>query len=417
MDPVLTLLIVLTALAAVVLVLLATRLKGNGSAQVIDSLRSELRTARTEAGELARAQREELQASFRALSDGSLSVQGQMRQEIAESSERVREGVTAAIKELQAGNEKKLEEMRITVDEKLQGTLEKRLGESFALVSERLEAVQRGLGEMQQLATGVGDLKKVLGNVSTRGAFGELQLRAILEQMLAPGQYVENFQANPATTERVEFAIVLPGANGPGTSVHLPVDSKFPQEDYLRLVEAGEQADTEAMKAARMALVRAVKNYAREVASKYLHVPATTDFAIIFLPTEGLYAEVLRERGVVEELQERHRVTIAGPTTMAAYLSALRMGFRTLAIQERSGEVWAVLGAVKAEFGKFGGVLDRVKKQLDSASNTIEETTRRSRAMERRLRGVEDMPGMEAREILGLEAGDDPVVVEPDDDS
>lgn len=412
MDPVLTLLIVLVVLTALGLVLLFTRLRGDTSARVIEGLQAELRTARAEAGDLARAQREELQGSFRALSEGSLSVQGQMRQEIAENAERVREGVAQAIKELQQGNEKKLEEMRVTVDEKLQGTLEKRLGESFALVSERLEAVQRGLGEMQQLASGVGDLKKVLGNVSTRGAFGELQLRAILEQMLAPGQYVENFQANPATAERVEFAIVLPGANGPGTSVHLPVDSKFPQEDYLRLMEAGERADMESMAEARTALVRAVKVYAREVASKYLHVPATTDFAIIFLPTEGLYAEVLRVRGVVEELQEKHRVTIAGPTTMAAYLSALRMGFQTLAIQQRSSEVWAVLGAVKAEFGKFGGVLDRLKKQLDTASNTIDETSRRSRAMERKLRDVQDLPGGQVQEILGLGAGEETVEAE-----
>ncbi|MCL4866724.1 MAG: DNA recombination protein RmuC, partial [Gemmatimonadales bacterium] len=298
MDPVLALLVVLTILAAIILAVVLLRTRTDSSAAVVEALRAELRTARGEAGDQARAQREELQASFRALSDGSLSAQGLMRQEIAANAERVREGVTVAIRELQTGNEKKLEEMRATVDEKLQGTLEKRLSESFALVSERLEAVQRGLGEMQQLATGVGDLKKVLGNVSTRGAFGELQLRAILEQMLAPDQYVENFQANPATAERVEFAIVLPGRDGPGSTVHLPVDSKFPQEDYLRLVDAGERADTDGMQAARSALVRAIRNYAREVAGKYLHVPRTTDFAIIFLPTEGLYAEVLRERGV-----------------------------------------------------------------------------------------------------------------------
>lgn len=408
MDPVLALLVVLTILAAIILAVVLLRTRTDSSAAVVEALRAELRTARGEAGDQARAQREELQASFRALSDGSLSAQGLMRQEIAANAERVREGVTLAIKELQTGNEKKLEEMRATVDEKLQGTLEKRLSESFALVSERLEAVQRGLGEMQQLATGVGDLKKVLGNVSTRGAFGELQLRAILEQMLAPDQYVENFQANPATAERVEFAIVLPGRDGPGSTVHLPVDSKFPQEDYLRLVDAGERADTDGMQAARSALVRAIRNYAREVAGKYLHVPRTTDFAIIFLPTEGLYAEVLRERGVVEELQA-HRVTVAGPTTMAAYLTALRMGFRTLAIEQRSSEVWTVLGAVKAEFGKFGDVMDRLKKQLDAATNTIEQTTVRTRAMERKLRSVEELPsGVESREVLGLEAGEDP---------
>lgn len=408
MNPVLIMLgiaILLTALGLTIMLILFQRLRGDTAAKVVESLRTQLREGRGEASELARAQREELLASFRTLSDGSLSAQDQMRRAITESSEKTREGVALAIKELQAGNEKKLDEMRTTVDEKLQGTLEKRLGESFALVSERLEAVQRGLGEMQQLAGGVGDLKRVLGNVSTRGAFGELQLRAILEQLLAPEQYVENFQANPSNAERVEFAIRLPGRDGAQGAVYLPVDSKFPQEDYLRLLDAGERADAEAMKLARAALVRAVRAYAKEVASKYVRVPVTTDFAIIFLPTEGLYAEVLRERGVVEELQGKHGVTLAGPTTMAALLNALQMGFRTLAIEQRSGEVWTVLGAVKAEFSKFGAVLDKVKKQLDTASNTIEDTTRRTRAMERKLRDVTGVTETEAQVILGLEAG------------
>jgi DNA recombination protein RmuC len=264
--------------------------------------------------------------------------------------------------------------MRVTVDERLHGTLERRLGESFALVSERLEAVQRGLGEMQALASGVGDLKRVLTNVRTRGVWGEYQLGAILEQILTPDQYCANYRPRPECGETVEFAVRLPGREPEGDPVHLPIDAKFPQEDYQRLLDAAERADSEALSSATAALVRAVRSSAREIGEKYLVPPATTDFAIMFLPTEGLYAEVLRQPGLVQELQAECRVVVAGPTTLAAILSSLRMGFRTIAIERRSSEVWRVLGAVKSEFGKFGEVLERVRRQLATASNTIATT-------------------------------------------
>jgi DNA recombination protein RmuC len=293
--------------------------------------------------------------------------------------------------------------MRVTVDERLHGTLERRLGESFALVSERLEAVQRGLGEMQALASGVGDLKRVLTNVKTRGVWGEYQLGAILEQILTPDQYCANHRPNAERGEVVEFAIRLPGREPDGEPVYLPIDAKFPQEDYQRLLDAADRADAEALAMATAALVRAVRSSAREIGEKYLVPPATTDFAIMFLPTEGLYAEVLRQPGLVQELQAECRVVVAGPTTLAAILSSLRMGFRTIAIERRSSEVWRVLGAVKSEFGKFGEVLERVRRQLATASNTIEDTGRRTRAMEQRLRHVEELAPDLAVTVLGLE--------------
>lgn len=404
--------LVLSAVAVLIGVLILFRLRQDGADRMLDAMRHELRTGRTEAADLARAQREELQHSLHGMTRALQEAQDRLRQETQDQARASREELAKAIRELQQGNEKKLEEMRHTVDEKLQGTLEKRLGESFELVSKRLEAVHQGLGEMQQLATGVGDLKRALGNVKTLGIFGELQLRALLEQLLAPDQYVVDYRPREDSTERVEFAIVLPGQDSADGRVHLPVDSKFPQEDYLRLLDAADQAEPEAVKAARASLVRAVKQYARDVSAKYIHVPRTTDFAIVFLPTEGLYAEVLRHPGLLEELQREYRVTLAGPTTLAAYLTALRMGFRTLAIQQRSHEVWEVLGAVKAEFGKFGGTLDKVKHQLARASATLDHTTVRTRAMERKLREVQELPAAEAGRLLGIEGGDEEVVVE-----
>ncbi|MBE0477013.1 MAG: DNA recombination protein RmuC [Coriobacteriia bacterium] len=321
------------------------------------------------------------------------------------SLERIRVTVDARVKELQDGNEKKLEEMRKTVDEKLHVTLEKRLGESFQLVSERLEAVQRGLGEMQNLATGVGDLKRVLTNVKARGTWAEIQLGALLEQILAPAQYDKNVRTKEDSLEAVEFAIRLPGpADEPDTCVWLPIDSKFPQEDYLRIQEAAERGEPEAVQKASDALARAIRVAAQDISGKYLCPPRTTDFAIMFLATEGLYAEVLRHPSLVEELQQRHRVVVAGPTSLAAILSSLRMGFQTLAIEQRAVEVWKVLAAVKTEFGKFGDVLEKVKRQLNTASRTIEETGVRTRAMERRLRSVEELPEDEATEVLQLPA-------------
>ena len=374
-----------------------------------EELRGEMRSAREEQAAGARALREELQGAGKQTSDTVVRLFGELRDAQAAQTRELAERVGAAIAALQSGNERKLEEMRVTVDEKLHGTLERRLGESFALVSERLEAVQRGLGEMQTLASGVGDLKRVLTNVKTRGVWGEYQLEAILEQLLTPEQYVRNWRPRDDGREVVEFAIRLPGSGPDAEPVFLPVDAKFPQEDYQRLLDAADRADAEAMHAATAALVRAVGLMARDICDKYIVPPRSTDFAILFLPTEGLYAEVLRQPGLVQELQARCRVIVAGPTTLSAILSSLRMGFRTLAIEQRSGEVWEVLGAVKTEFGKFGEVLDRVKRQLEAAGNSIDETGRRTRVMERRLREVEAVPVERAAALLEPAAVDEAI--------
>ena len=315
----------------------------------------------------------------------------------------LRATISEQLNEMREANEKKLEEMRRTVDEKLQGTLEKRLGESFKLVSERLDAVHKGLGEMQNLATGVGDLKNVLTNVKVRGTWAEYQLEAILEQVLTPDQFDRNVATRKDSSERVEFAIRLPGrSDDPNDCVWLPIDSKFPQEDYLRLSEAANSADAEAVALSTRELLRSITQSAKTIAEKYLNPPQTTDFAVLYLPTEGLYAEVLRQPGLVSQLQQDYRVMVSGPTTIAALLNSLRLGFRSLAIEQQASEVWQVLGAVKTEFGRFGDVLAKVKKQLATASNTIENTERRTRAMARTLREVEQLPGAKSDELLEL---------------
>jgi DNA recombination protein RmuC len=293
--------------------------------------------------------------------------------------------------------------MRNTVDEKLHATLEQRLGESFKLVSDRLEQVHRGLGEMQTLAAGVGDLKKVLTNVKTRGTWGEVQLAALLEQVLTAEQYAENVATRPKSNDRVEFAIRLPGRED-GEPVWLPIDAKFPIEDYQKLLEAQERADPAAVEVAARALETRLKNEARTIREKYVEPPHTTDFAILYLPIEGLYAEVLRRPGLAEALQRDWRVSIAGPTTLAAMLNSLQMGFRTLAIEQRSSEVWAVLGAVKSEFGKFGEALSHTKKKLQEASNSIDKAEVRTRAVTRKLKEVEALPAVESAALLGAEA-------------
>jgi len=316
--------------------------------------------------------------------------------------EKAREALDLKFRQIQESNEKKLDEMRQTVDEKLHHTLEKRLGESFKLVSERLEAVQRGLGEMQTLAVGVGDLKRVLGNVKERGTWGEYQLGAILSEILTPDQYDRNVRTKEGR-ESVEYAIKLPGKGHDYDSpVWLPIDSKFPKEAYERLVEAARVADADGVEAASGELRRAVIKMAKDIQDKYINPPASTDFAILFLPTEGLYAEVLRQSGLHDEIQQKHRVLVAGPTTLSAILNSLRVGFQTLAIEKRASEVWTVLGAVKTEFGKFGDVLDRVKKQINTVSNTLDESSKRTKAMERRLRSVEQLPADQARAFLGI---------------
>jgi len=315
--------------------------------------------------------------------------------------DKLRETVEARLKSIQEDNSKKLEQMRQTVDEKLHETLEKRLGESFKLVSDRLEKVHTGLGEMQSLAAGVGDLKKVLTNVKTRGTCGEVQLGALLEQMLVKEQYGTNVQVKQGSSQRVEFAIKLPGREeGSDGVVWLPIDAKFPQEDYQRLVEAQEKGDVALVEQASKTLEDTVKKMAKDIRGKYIDPPQTTDFAIMYLPTEGLYAEVLRRTGLMESMQRDFRVTISGPTTLSALLNALQMGFRTLAIEKRASEVWQVLGSVKTEFSNFGLILERTKKQLDTVSKTIDTATSKSRTIERKLRDVQALPtGARAAEI------------------
>jgi DNA recombination protein RmuC len=393
-----------------------------------EAIAEDFRLSREESNHAARELREEVAAAQKSANETvtrTIAEMGKAQKEslsaaemrIKEMSEmnrdrldRLRNILDTQIRALQESNEKKLDQMRQTVDEKLQSTLEKRLGESFKLVSERLESVQRGLGEMQNLANGVGDLKRVLTNVKTRGTWGEVQLGAILDQILTPEQYDKNVRTRANSADSVEFAVRLPGPDLDLNSVvWLPIDSKFPQEDYQRLLAAAESADSDGVEKALAALTRSLLNSAKDIAAKYLDPPRTTDFAIMFLPTEGLYAEVLRQPGLVEKLQQDYRVVAVGPTTLAATLSSLRMGFRTLAIEKRSSEVWEILSAVKTEFGRFGEVLGKVRKQLATAANTIDQTEVRTRAMERKLKSVEELPVGRAEKLLGLdEVGSEP---------
>jgi DNA recombination protein RmuC len=382
--------------------------------------RLDLLTERTDSGlqalaqrlaEDARKSREETMLALGRFGDQQQQRLSALTEDNGKRMAEVRATLEAKLGAIQQDNAAKLEQMRATVDEKLQSTLETRLGQSFQLVSERLEAVQRGLGEMQSLATGVGDLKRVLTNVKKRGIFGEVQLGALLEDMLTAEQYASNVVTIPGSNDRVEFAIRMPGQDE-GEHVYLPIDAKFPVEDYQRLLDAQDAADVEAAALAGRALEICVREEAKRIASKYVAPPHTTDFAVLYLPTEGLYAEVIRRPGLFENLQRDHRVTIAGPTTLSALLNSLQMGFRTLAIAKRSSEVWKILGAVKTEFGKFGVVLDKTRKQLDTVRNSIDGASKRTRAIERKLRDVESLPGESARQLLGdaTEPG------EPDDE-
>ena len=338
--------------------------------EVIDrDLRDEFSRNREEAGAAAKNQREELTKSL----------------------ENVRSVVDLRLRQLQEDNAKQIDKMRATVDEKLQGTLEKRLGESFKLVSDRLEQVHQGLGAMQQLASDVGGLQKVLTNVKARGGWGEVQLGALLEQVLTPEQFARNVRTRDESAENVEFAIKLPGDEN-GAPVWLPIDAKFPTEDYHRLIAAQEQGDTSAVEESMKSLVAQLKRSAKDICQKYINPPKTTDFAVMFLPTEGLYAEAIRRVGLVEQVQRDCRVVFAGPTTLAALLNSLQMGFRTLAIQKRSSEVWNLLAVVKNEFGKFGEALSGVKEKLDQAARKIEDVDVRSRALTKKLRDVEELP-------------------------
>jgi len=332
-------------------------------------------------------------------------------QDLSESNARrlaeVRATLEQQLTQLQQNNAAKLDEMRATVDEKLHATLEARLGESFKQVAERLEQVHKGLGEMQTLAQGVGDLKHLLSNVKTRGMFGEAQLAALLEQVFAPDQYATQVATRPGSKNVVDFAIRLPGRGDDGAPCWLPIDAKFPNEDYERLLDAQQRADAVAAEAAGKALEARIRLEAKSMADKYVEPPHTTDFALMFLPTEGLYAEVLRRPGLMEALQRDHRVTLAGPTTLLAMLNSLQMGFRTLALEKRSSEVWQVLGAVKTEFGKFGDVLAKVKAQTQTVLNTLDNAEVRSRAMGRALKQVEALPSEQAQALLPLPEHDE----------
>ena len=440
-----TLLVLLLILVAIAVVLLAVLVLRRPEARIGDllerALRDEQREGRSELREqlegLSRAQEVRIDGFARSLADLSTRTDQRLdvlrdtlsedarkgRLESAESQQRfadalgqrlneltqrneqrigeMRATLEGRLKELQADNAQKLEQMRATVDEKLQATLTQRLDASFSLVSERLEAVQRGLGEMQQLATGVGDLKRVLTTVKDRGGWGEVQLENLLEQVLTAEQFARSVKVRPEGNEAVDFAIRLPGRQDGDVPVWLPIDAKFPREDYERLIEAQERGDADAMRIAATQLERAIKVQAKSINEKYVVPPHTTDFAVLFLATEGLYAEAIRRPGLVDALQRDYRIVVAGPTTLAALLNSLQMGFRTLAIEKRSSEVRVLLGAVKTEFGKFATVLEKAHSQLDTVQNSIKQAGVRTRAIERQLRGVEALPGEESQKLLG----------------
>ena len=434
MTPILLITCIVLSITALFLVYILTRRKPNDVTEKLQDLlkavedrqnqsetrvKDEIARNREETTSSAKQAREELSRTLRDSSDSLLrrmtenagmqkdqldSFSKQLSELTKRNEERLesmRKTLEHQLRILQEDNSRKLEQMRATVDEKLQSTLEKRLGESFRQVSERLEQVYRGLGEMRNLATGVGDLKKVLTNVKTRGTWGEIQLGNILEQILTPEQYAANVQTKKNSNERVEFAIRLPGQDsGKDQVVWMPIDAKFPQEDYQRLLDAQDEADKEAAEKSIRNLEMRIKAEAKEIKEKYIDPPNTTDFAIMFLPVEGLYAEVLRRPGLCDILQRDYRVVVTGPTTLAALLNSLQMGFRTLAIEKRSSEVWELLGIVKTEFGKFGDVLSRTKKKLQEASNTIDKAEIRTRAIERRLRQVQEIPADDQIELL-----------------
>ncbi len=367
---------------------------------------------------VARLQSEQIDSFRTQLAAMQQAIAEQLRA-LSEANERrlgdVRTAVEQRLTTLQQGNEQKLEQMRATVDEKLHATLELRLGESFKLVADRLDKVHAGLGEMQVLAKDVGSLNRVLNNVKTRGTFGEVQLAGLLEQVFTPDQYAKNVETVPGSGARVEFAIRLPGQRADGVPLWLPIDAKFPREDYDRLLDAHDRADALGAEVAAKAIEQRLRLEAKTIRDKYVAPPHTTDFGILFVPTEGLYAEALRRAGLVESMQREYRVMLCGPTTLLATLTSLQMGFRTLALEKRSVEVWEVLGAVKTEFAKFGDVLAKTKKKLDEASNNILQAEVRARAMSRELRSVEALPEAKAKLVLPLPVdGSSGDLLEPD---
>ena len=393
----------------------------SGLSKIDPLIRDEFGRNREESQRSFKENREELNQSFKLLGDtltktvaelsnaqkGQFELFSNRQEQIRKDSEanlkEIRETVEKKLQTLQEENSKKLEEMRKVVDEKLQETVEKRFNESFKLINERLEQVHKGLGEMQSLASGVGDLKKVLTNVKTRGNLGEIQLGAILEQILSPEQYEQNAVVRENSSERVEYVVKLPGKNNDDRSLLLPIDSKFPNEDYQRLLDAyeNENLSVRDRESVSKQFENSVKKSAKDIRNKYINPPVTTDFAILFVPTEGLYAEILRRTGLFETLQRDYKITVVGPTNLVAFLSSLQMGFKTLAIEKRSGEVWEILGAVKTQFSSFGDILEKTKRKLQQATNDIDKAGVRSRAIERKLRTVHVLPQEQTIELLG----------------
>jgi DNA recombination protein RmuC len=435
MTPTILLILLIVLIILNIFLTITKKVKDN-----IDPLvRDEFGRNREESQKSFKENREELNNSFKLLGDtltktvvelsnaqkGQFETFSNRQEQVKKSTEdnlkEIRETVEKKLRNLQEENSKKLEEMRKVVDEKLQETVEKRFNESFKLISERLEQVHKGLGEMQSLASGVGDLKKVLTNVKTRGNLGEIQLGAILEQILSPEQYEQNAVIKEGSQERVEYVIKLPGKNNDNKSLLLPIDSKFPNEDYQRLLETYDtiaNLNPRDIEIITKQFENSVKKNAKDIRDKYINPPVTTDFAIMFVPTEGLYAEILRRTGLFEILQRDFKITVVGPTNLVAFLSSLQMGFKTLAIEKRSSEVWEILGAVKTEFGNFGVILEKTKKKLQQATSVIDQAGVRSRAIERKLRTVQELPAEQTIELLGeaIEIEQDSIEEIEDDD-
>ncbi len=369
--------------------------------RVDKSFRDELTRNRDELSKVGKSQREELSSAIKLFGDQLYDQLTKLIQTNEQKFDKLNDRIEIQLKEIQENNSKKLDEMRQTVDEKLHNTLEKRLGESFKIVSERLEAVREGLGEMRNLAVGVGDLKKVLTNVKTRGTWGEIQLENLIEQILTTDQYAKNISTKKNSNDRVEFAVKMPGRSENKDGLcWLPIDAKFPMEDYQRLVAAQDSADPILIEEASKALENRIKGEAKSINEKYIDPPNTTDVALLFLPVEGLFAEVLRRPGLFEKIQNENKVIITGPTTLTAILNSLQMGFRTLAIEKRSSEVWSLLGAVKTEFTKFGDVLDKTQEKLRQASDTIDSAKTRTRAIERKLKDVQELPSSDESKLI-----------------
>jgi len=407
---------ILILLSLVILLLLILQRRGNAQDQLSRSMGESLTRLELLFEQLGKSLRDDFQRSRKEGQENSAQNRMELTKNLntfQDRLEKMRETIEVKLKDIQLDNNKKLEEMRQTVDEKLQETLNKRISDSFKVVSDRLEQVHKGLGEMQELATGVGDLKKVLSNVKTRGIMGEVQLGNILEQFLAPDQYVENAMIRQGSTESVEFAVKLPGKDDQEEGVLLPVDSKFPMEDYQRLTEIYDKVELytrEEIQKAEKQFDTVVRKSAQTISEKYIDPPLTTNFALMFVPTEGLYAQILSRTGLVEALQRDHSITVVGPSNLVAFLSSLQMGFRTLAVQRRSNEVWRILGAVKNEFASFEKVLKKAQNQLSQASTNIDNLVgTRTRQIQRKLRNVQELPNSSSEEILGIEEAEDEI--------